>query len=164
MFDMTKKIARRRVMGGLFAAAALMAGGALVPAAPAHAGEVEFADPPPGFDTPRQIILQLTSDNESTVNNVLWNAINLQKFYGFDNVQIAIVAYGDGMKALYKDSPVADRIENQLKFNIEYIGCKNTMDTTDRAPDDLIDGVGWVQAGISAIVERQLQGWVYIAP
>ncbi|WP_404383470.1 hypothetical protein [Caenispirillum salinarum] len=160
---MTKKIARRRVTGGLVAVAALMLA-APVPLVPAQAAELEFADPPPGFDTPRKIVLQLTSADEKTVNNVLWNAINLQKFYGFDNVQLAIVAYGDGMKALYKDSPVAERIENQLKFNIEYIGCKNTMDTTDRSPDDLISGVEWVQAGIAAIVERQLDGWVYIAP
>lgn len=145
----------------------LIAAGALVlmtVVSPVRAAETEFADPPPGFDTPRQIMLQLTSDDEQVINNVLWNAINLQKFYGFDNVQLVVVAYGDGMKALYKDSPVAERIENQLKFDIQFVGCKNTMDTTERTPDDLIDGVEWVQAGIAEIVERQMRGWTYIAP
>jgi intracellular sulfur oxidation DsrE/DsrF family protein len=162
---MTKKLARRRVLSGLAAVAALtLTGGMVVPSGPAQAGETTFADPPPGFDSPRKIILQLTSDDEAAVNNVLWNAINLQKFYGFDNVQLVIVAYGDGMKALYQDSPVADRIANQLKFDIQYIGCKNTMDTTGKTPDDLVPGVEWVQAGIAEIVERQLDGWITIAP
>lgn len=131
---------------------------------PAQAGETVFAEPPPGFDTPRRILLQLSTDDPKVINNTLWNAVNLQKFYGFDSVQITIVAFGPGMAALYKDSPVRDRIESQLKFDIAYIGCKNTMDTTGRSPEDLIDGVTWVQAGIAEIVERQLRGWVYVSP
>lgn len=133
-------------------------------ASTAHAGETVLADPPPGFDTPRQIILQLTTDDEREANSILWNAINLQKFYGMDNVELAVVAYGKGMTMLYKDSPVAERIASQLKYGIEYVACGNTMETTDHTPDDLVDGVGWVQAGIAEIVERQLRGWITIAP
>ncbi|SDD78107.1 DsrE family protein [Rhodospira trueperi] len=131
---------------------------------PAGAGETELADPPPGFDNPRRIVLQLTTNDESAANSVLWNAINLQKFYGIDNVQLAIVAYGRGMEMLYKDSPLAERIASQLKYDIEYIGCGNTMETTGHSPEDLVPGVDWVQAGLAEIVERQLKGWIALAP
>lgn len=127
--------------------------------------QTQLSDPKPDFDNPRRIMLQLTSSDPKVMNNVLWNAINLQKFYGIDNVEIAIIAYGDGMKALYeKDSPVADRIRSQLKYDIEFIGCGNTMTATGRKPSELIPGVKHVTAGIAEIVERKLRGWIYIRP
>jgi len=129
------------------------------------AAETQLADPKPGFDNPRKIMLQLTSGDARDMNNILWNAINLQKFYGIDNVKIAVVAFGDGMKALYaKDSPVAARIKSQLKYEIEFVGCGNTMTATKRDPSELIPGVSHVTAGIAEIVERQLRGWMYIRP
>ncbi|MBT6093900.1 MAG: hypothetical protein HOH04_03400 [Rhodospirillaceae bacterium] len=127
--------------------------------------ETQLADPQPGFDNPRRIMLQLTSDDPKDMNNILWNAINLQKFYGIDNVEIAIVGFGAGMKAFYeKDSPVADRIRSQLKYGIEFVGCGNTMTATNRKPSELIPGVKHVTAGIAEIVERKLSGWIYIRP
>jgi len=133
-------------------------------AAPAGA-ETQLADPKPDFDNPRKIMLQLTSGDPKDMNNVLWNAINLQKFYGIDNVKIAIVGYGDGMKAFYKKgSPARERIESHLKYEIEFIGCGNTMTATQRSPDELIPGVKHVTAGIAEIVERQLLGWIYVRP
>jgi len=148
-----------------FAKGLALLGTLVVLAGPAaHAGETELAAPPPGFDNPRRIILQLTTDDERQANSILWNAINLQKFYGIDTVELAIVAYGRGMDMLYTDSPVADRIASQLKYGIEYVACGNTMETTGHVPEDLVPGVEWVQAGIAEIVERQLKGWVTIAP
>lgn len=150
-------------MRSLFVALSLC----LVLARPAAAEflETELAEPRPDFAEPRRILLQLSSGDEGRINGVLSNAINLQEFYGMDNVQVAIVVFGPGMKALYKDdSPVRDRVESLLKYGIEFIGCRNTMDATGRGPDDLIDGVDFVQAGIAEIVERQLDGWSYIRP
>lgn len=144
----------------VFAAAVAVAVGA----APLCA-ETEFADPKPDFDNPRKIMLQLTSGDARDMNNILWNAINLQKFYGMDNVRIAIIGWGDGMKAFYeKDSPVAERIKSQLKYEIEFVGCGNTMTATHRSPDELIKGVSYVTAGIAEVVERQLKGWIYVRP
>ncbi len=129
------------------------------------AAETQLAEPLPSFDEPRKIILQMSSDDPKAMNNILYNAINLQKFYGMDNVRIVIVAFGDGMKGFYKESsPVTDRIESLLKYDVEFVGCGNTMDATQHDADDLIDGVDFVQAGIAEIVERTLQGWIYIRP
>ncbi|MBI1207092.1 MAG: hypothetical protein GC191_07365 [Azospirillum sp.] len=127
--------------------------------------ETELAKPVPGFDQPRRIVLQMSSDDERSINNILWNAVNLQKFYGQDSVEIAVIVFGAGMKALYRDgSPVRERVESLQKYGIVFIGCGNTMETTHHSPDELIEGVQWVQTGIAEIVERQLRGWTYIRP
>ncbi len=149
--------------------AALSALLAIVPAlalpTPAVAKETVLADPKPGFDNPRRIMLQLTSDDPKVINNILYNAVNLQKFYGQDNVQVAVVAFGPGMEALYaRSSPVRERVESLLQYGVEFIGCGNTMETTGHRPEELIQGVEVVTAGIAEIVERQLQGWSYVRP
>jgi len=121
--------------------------------------------PLPDFDNPRKIMLQLNSSDPQQVNNILYNAINLKKAYGPDNVEIAIIAFGPGMKALYKnDNAVRSRIESLMKYDINFVGCGNTMDTTSHKPDDLIKGVSYAPAAIQEIVERQLDGWIYISP
>jgi len=127
--------------------------------------DTEISNPPPGIDNPRRIMLQLTSDAPKDINNLLHNAVNLQKFYGQDQVQIVVVAYGAGMQALYaKTSPVVDRVRSLMQYDIQFIGCGNTMETTHRTRDELIPGVEVVTAGIAEIVERQLRGWVYVRP
>lgn len=133
--------------------------------APASAAETELADPKPGWDNPRRIMLQLTEDDPKKVNGVLYNAINLQKFYGQDNVKVAVIAYAAGVRALLKESsPVAERISSLQQYEVEFVACGNTMTTIGKAPEDLLPGVEMVTAGIAEIVERQLRGWHYIVP
>lgn len=132
---------------------------------PAGAGETVLADPKPSWDAPRKILLQLTSDEPRHVNNVLYNAVNLQKFYGQDNVRVAIVAYAGGVRALLRDgSKVADRVASLKEYEVEFLACGNTMDTIGKTPKDLLPGVEVVTAGIAEIVERKLRGWHYVAP
>ncbi len=131
----------------------------------AAVAETRLASPKPDFDNPRKIVLQLTSRDERTMNNLLFNVVNIQKFYGMDNVRIAVVAFSDGMQALYsKTSPVEARVRSLLQYDIEFIACGNTMNATGHKPDELIEGVEMVTAGIAEIVERTLRVWVYIRP
>jgi uncharacterized protein len=137
---------------------------ALAIGAPVHAG-TQLADPPPSVDKPRRIMLQLTSDEPKIMNAVLTNAANLQKFYGPDNVEVVIVAFGPGMEALYgKTSPVADRVSSLMHYDVKFAACANTMEATQHKAEELISGVEVVPAGIAEIVERQLRGWVYVRP
>jgi len=136
----------------------------LVSAAPVRADTV-LADPKPSFDNPRRIALMLSTDDPKTINQLLFNVINIQKFYGIDNVKLVVVAYGAGLRALMKDtSPVASRIRSQQQYGIRFIACGNTMDAIKKKPDSLIKGVEWVQAGLPELVERQLRGWVILNP
>jgi uncharacterized protein len=136
----------------------------LLIAAPARADTV-LADPKPSFDNPRRIALMLSTDDPKTVNQLLFNVINIQKFYGIDNVKLVVVAFGAGLRALMnKTSPVASRIRSQQQYGIRFIACGNTLDAIKKKPDSLIKGVEWVQAGLPELVERQLRGWVILNP
>ncbi len=135
------------------------------PAAVGHATETRLAAPEPTPDRPRQILLQLTNDEPRLINDLLFNVVNIQKFYGQDNVKIAVVGFGTGNRALYKDSsPVRARIESLLQYDVEFLACGNTMEATSRSRADIIEGVRVVTAGIPEIAERVLQGWIYIRP
>ena len=123
-----------------------------------------MADPAPSFDEPRRIVVTLNEKDEKRVNTVLSNVINIQKFYGPDNVQLALVAYGPGIWAILKDSPVRARIESLQIYDIEFIACGNTLDAIHKTKADMIDGVQWTQAGLVEIVERRLSGWVDLKP
>lgn len=148
-----------------FLCAILIMAALAVSAVPAPAAETRLADPQPTPENPRRIILQLSTKDPGAINNLLFNAVNIQKFYGMDNVKIAVIAFGGGMQALYrKTSPVGERIESLLQYDIEFIACGNTMDATGHRPGELIEGVETVVAGIPEIVERTLRGWVLIKP
>ncbi len=132
-------------------------------AAPAKA-DTTFAQPEPSFDNPRKIVISLHERDFSRVNEVLYNVVNIQKAYGQDSVQLEVVAYGPGIWAVLKDSPVRARIESLQKYGIVFVACGNTLDTIKRPKSDLIEGVKWVQSGLVEIIERRLAGWVDIAP
>lgn len=133
--------------------------------APAPAAETMLADPKPSWDNPRKILLQITHDDDRHVNNVLHNAVNLQKFYGQDNVKVAILAYAGGLRAfLTKDSKVTERVASLTNYDIEFLACGNTLEAMNKTKADLLPGFEVVTAGVAEIVERQLRGWHYIAP
>lgn len=136
----------------------------LLAALPARA-DTELANPKPDWDNPRLIALQMTENDANRVNAIFHNAINLQKFYGQDNVKVAIVAYGPGVRALLRASaPAAERVQALGDYGIEFVACGNTMQTIGAKPEDLLPGVAMVTAGIADLVERQIKGWHVIVP
>lgn len=137
----------------------------LAAAVPARAGETVLTPPRPTMEAPRRILLQLTSDDPARINGTLGNLGNLSKFYGMDNVQLALVAYGPGVKALLAEtSTVRDRISSLQAIDVEFVACGNTLSAMGVAEDKVLPGVKVTEAGIAEIVERQRSGWHYIAP
>ncbi len=142
---------------------------ALAGIAPAYAFDtgatpITFASPVPSLDHPRKIVLSLSESDLSRVNEVIGEVGNIQKFYGADDVRIALVAYGPGLHAVMKTSPVADRIQSLLAIGIEVVACGATMQSMHVGKDALVPGVEVTANGIPFIVERQLGGWVYVRP
>ena len=95
---------------------------------------------------------------------MLNNALNTQAFYGPDNVKIAIVAFGPGLRAVLKDSNAAARVASAVYAHVEFLACGQTMKSMHKRAEDLLPGVTMTEAGVPTIVERQLKGWAYIAP
>jgi hypothetical protein len=128
------------------------------------AGETLLAEPKPSIDNPRRVVVSLSEAEPGRVNAVLTNIGNIQKFYGADNVKLALVVYGPGLRAVLKDSPVRQRIEGLMAIEVETVACGATMTALKKTEADLLDGVSWVENALPEIVERQLQGWVHLHP
>lgn len=132
-------------------------------AAPARAGEL--ANPPPDWDHPRKLVLQLDSNDPHKVNAVFDNVVNTQKFYGLDNVKIAVIAYGAGVRAVLKGSaPAPERVAALIYTQVEIVACGITLTSLGKTKADLLPGVTVTPAGVPELMERQLKGWIYVAP
>ncbi len=127
--------------------------------------ETEFAKPVPSIDQPRKIVFCITSGDDDAINHVLSSANNVLKFYGPENVEMEIVAYYHGIRALLKEEhTIAERVDTLMQYDVTFIACGNTMRTKKIKPTQLIEGVEIVSAGIVEMIERVKEGWVYIKP
>lgn len=121
-----------------------------------------FAD-----DHIHKLVIQVSTDDPRTQKIALNNAVNLQKHYGMDNIEIEIVAYGPGLGLLTDKSSQAARISSLALQDITFSACGNTMkkvaEKKGKMPK-LVEGVGQVPAGVARILELQEQGYAYIRP
>lgn len=114
-----------------------------------------------------KIVIQVSTDDTRTQKIALNNAVNLQKLYGIDNIDIEIVAYGPGLSLLMKNNEQSDRIESLSLNEIKFSACGNTMKKVEQKKGKkpkLSDGVNIVPAGVGRIMELQEQGYAYIRP
>jgi len=122
----------------------------------------EFSDPQPTFDNPRKVVFQLFDSDVSKVNHNLSSMYNILKEYPSETLKIVVVTYGNGMRALRKDYDKATlkRIASLMEYDVEFIGCRNTMETMKWTEDEFIDDISYVQAGIVELIEREIAGYV----
>ena len=125
-----------------------------------------FSDPQPTFEKPRKLVINLHDSNLEVVNHTIGSIYNILKEYPSETLKVAVVLYGNGMRAVKKDYDKAtlDRIKSLMEYDVEFIGCKNTMETMNWTENDFIDDVDYVQAGIVEIIERQTAGYIGITP
>lgn len=123
-----------------------------------------FSDPQPTFDNPRKLVIQLYDSEVTKVNHNLSSIYNILKEYPSESLKVVVVAYGNGMRALKNDydAKTLTRIQSLMEYDVEFVGCKNTMETMKWSESDFIDDIEYVQAGIVEIIERQVSGYVGI--
>ena len=125
-----------------------------------------FSDPQPTCDKPRKLVINLHDSDLEVVNHTLGSIYNILKEYPSETLKVAVVLYGKGMRVVKKDYDAAtlNRIKSLMEYDVEFIGCKNTMETMKWTQDDFIDGIDYVQAGIVEIIERQTAGYIGVTP
>lgn len=117
--------------------------------------------------TRNKIVIQVSTDDPRTQKIALNNAVNLQKLYGIDNVDIEIVAYGPGLGLLTSKSKQGARVSSLALQDITFSACGNTMKNVEKKSGKmpkLLEGVGQVTAGVARIMELQQQGYAYVRP
>jgi uncharacterized protein len=128
--------------------------------------KMQFAEPKPSFDNPRKWVIKLRSAHLETVNHMLGSIYNVLKVYPQESIQISVIAYAQGMRVLRKDyDPVIlDKIKSLQEYEVEFVGCLNTMDTMNWKEDEFIDDLSYVRAGIAEVIERIAGGWINVTP
>ena len=114
-----------------------------------------------------KLVIQVSTDEARTQKIAMNNAVNLQKLYGPDNVDIEIVAYGPGLKMLTAKSDFSKRVQSLAIQDIKFSACMNTMNKMKKKLGHLpklTEGVGTVNAGVARIVELQEEGYSYVRP
>lgn len=121
-----------------------------------------FSEPQPTFENPRKVAIQLYDSQLNKVNHNLSTIYNILKEYPEESLKIVVIAYGNGVRALKKDYDKATltRINSLMEYDVEFIVCKNTMETMKWTKADFIEDVSYVQAGIVELVERQVAGYI----
>ena len=128
--------------------------------------KMEFASPKPTFDNPRKWVIKLNYNDIDRVNHTLGAIYNVLKEYPSDSLRIAVIAYGKGMRVLKKeyDKHALSRISSLMNYEVEFVGCKNTMKTMKWKEKDFIDDISFVQAGVAEMIERKFDGWIEVTP
>ena len=129
-------------------------------------GQMDYSDPQPSFENPRKWVIKLYVNDEKTVNAIIGTIYNVLKEYPAEALQVAVVAYGPGLRVLKKDydKHTLSRISSLMDYEVEFVACKNTMESTHWTEEDLIDDLLYVQAGIADVIERQADGYFEVTP
>ena len=126
----------------------------------------KLSEPKPSFENPRKWLVKLNTNDIHVVNHTIGAINNVMKLYPEDSLQVAVIAYSSGMRALMKnyDKKTLSRIKSLQEYDVEFVGCLNTMETMNWTKKDFIDGLSYVQAGIAEVIERKAGGWIEVTP
>ena len=145
---------------------AAIASGAVAPtlaASPQAAAQEKKAPAPKAAK--HKVIFQVSDADPKKWGLTLNNARNMQTELGAANVDIEIVAYGPGIGMLKADSESANRVQDEALSNgVKVVACENTMTNQKLTKADMLNGIGYVRAGVVELMVRQKQGYAYIRP
>lgn len=70
------------------------------------------------------------------------------------------------MRVLKKDYDphTLSRISSLMDYDVEFVACKNTMETMKWTEKDFIDNLEYVQAGVADLIEKQVAGYYEVTP
>ncbi|MGB5198948.1 MAG: DsrE family protein [Sedimenticolaceae bacterium] len=118
-------------------------------------------------DKVHKVVIQVSHPDPAEHTIALNMASNLQKLYGIDNIEVEVVAFGQGLGILTPESAEAVRVKSMVLQDVRFSACANTMDKIERKTGKrpvLTEGVEIVPAGVGRIMELQEQGYAYAAP
>jgi intracellular sulfur oxidation DsrE/DsrF family protein len=111
-----------------------------------------------------RVVFHVTENDPQKWNIVLNNVGNVQKDLGKQNVMIEIVTHGPGIEMLKSDSKVGPRLAQALDNNVVLDACENTMRAAHVTKADMYAGVTFVPSGVTHILKRESEGWLYLRP
>jgi intracellular sulfur oxidation DsrE/DsrF family protein len=115
----------------------------------------------------KKVVLQISDPNPFKQTLVLNVASNILKHYGQDKVDVEIVAFGPGLRLLFKDNTNTNRITGLAGSGVRFAACKNTIKGMGKKlghPPELNTNATPVSAGVVRILDLVDQGYVLVKP
>ncbi len=115
----------------------------------------------------KKYVLQISDGSPAKQTLVLNVAHNLQKHYGVGNVDIEVVAFGPGLRLLFKDNARKDRIRSMAMNGVRFSACNNTIHGMTKIlghPPVLNPNATVVPGGVVRIADLEAQGYTLIRP
>ncbi|MGZ5093581.1 MAG: DsrE family protein [Burkholderiales bacterium] len=78
-------------------------------------------------------------------------------------VEVANVAFGNGIGMLKAESEVGNHIHGALESRTHVAACLNTMRGRKLQKDDMLAGLSYVEAGMVEMIEKQRKGRAVIS-
>jgi len=115
----------------------------------------------------KNVVLQISDPNPFKQTLVLNVASNLVKHYGPDRVDVEIVAFGPGLRLLFKDNANKGRIQGLAANGVRFSACSNTMRKVTKKlgfKPELNPHSKPVVAGVVQIIELVEKGYTLVKP
>lgn len=115
----------------------------------------------------KHVVLQISDPNPFKQTLVLNVASNLIKHYGPDKVDVEIVAFGPGLRLLFKDNANKGRIQGLAANGVRFSACSNTMKKMTKQlgeKPDLNPNAKQVVAGVVQIIDLVEKGYTLVKP
>ncbi len=115
----------------------------------------------------QKIVLQISDNDPSKQTLVLNVASNLVKAYGSENVDVEIVAFGPGLRLLFKDNNNKDRIQGLSAEGVRFSACGNTIKKMGNLLGEeprLNPNATRVDAGVVRIIDLTSAGYTLVKP
>ncbi len=154
---------RRRLLGGMLAAAGVMAAG-VAHAAQEEDEELRF----PGDEPEHKVVYQFNKAELGYQDHVIFSVGEMIRKYG-DNVKVVVVAFAEGIHILGKNpgrevkDEIRQRISSLSQYGVEFVACGNTMKGIGWTEEDLVPFARRVEVGGAHLMELQEQGYSYIS-
>ncbi|ACX95036.1 DsrE family protein [Halothiobacillus neapolitanus] len=114
-----------------------------------------------------RVALQISDAAGPKQQLVLNVASNLIKFYGADKVDVEIVAFGPGLRLLFKDNALGDQIQSLAAEGVRFSACANTIAAMSKKlgyEPELNPEARIVPAGIVRLVQLNKAGFFVSRP
>jgi len=131
----------------------------ILPATSQAAEEKPFAE--------HKVVLQISDNDPSKQTLVLNVANNLIKYYGPDQVDVEIVAFGPGLRLLFAENTNVERISGLDNNGVRFTACSNTlskMTTLLGKEPELNPLASHDSPGVVRILELTAEGYQLIKP
>jgi intracellular sulfur oxidation DsrE/DsrF family protein len=112
-----------------------------------------------------RVVFHTNRSGKAQHDLLLNNIENVLDEFGEQNITIAVVAHGDGIDLLLKQSKLPrERLAKLAGRGVQLLACHITMKRQGIAPDDLDSFVQIIPSGNAELIRKQAEGWAYIRP